>query len=133
MSIIVLGLINPEFIMGDKILWLIIDFSFNNAFINKYKYVYYYNKCKCRNNYNFGDFITPFIYNTLFLEEPILDIKGGPKKNDVVLYLVEKIKLDLPDEFLKRWLKVSNENKLSDEQIAEQYDDFAKNLKWTLM
>ena len=57
----------------------------NNAFINKYKYVYYYNKCKCRNNYNFGDFVTPFIYETLFLEKPILDLAGGPKKNDVVL------------------------------------------------
>jgi pyruvyltransferase len=57
----------------------------NNAFINKIRYVFYYNKCKCRNNYNFGDFVTPFIYNTLFLEEPILDIKGGPKEDDVVI------------------------------------------------
>jgi pyruvyltransferase len=57
----------------------------NNFFIRKYRYIYYYNKCKCKNNYNFGDFITPFIYNTLFFEEPILDINGGPKRNDVVI------------------------------------------------
>lgn len=57
----------------------------NNAFINKYKYVFYYDKCKCRNNYNFGDFITPFIYETLFLKKPILDVKAGQEKQDVVV------------------------------------------------
>ena len=31
----------------------------NHFFKQKYKYIYYYNKCKCRNNYNMGDFITP--------------------------------------------------------------------------
>ena len=54
-------------------------------------------------------------------------------QTDLVAYGVDKFKINLPDEFLKRWLKLSNENKLSDQQIAEQYDDFAKNLKWTLM
>ena len=57
----------------------------NDFFTNKYKYVYYYDKCKCRNNYNFGDFVTPFIYETLFLKKPILDIEGGPQGNDVVI------------------------------------------------
>lgn len=56
----------------------------NDFFPNKYNYVYYYDKCKCRNNYNFGDFITPFIYNKLFLKEPILNINGG-KDKDVVI------------------------------------------------
>lgn len=59
--------------------------TINNCFINKYKYIYYYNKCKCRNNYNFGDYITTFIYETLFLKKPILDINGGVKKNDVII------------------------------------------------
>ena len=57
----------------------------NKCFVNKYKYIYYYNKCKCRNNYNFGDYITTFIYETLFLKKPILDINGGVKKNDVII------------------------------------------------
>lgn len=56
----------------------------NKFFINKYKYIHYYDKCKCHNNYNFGDFITPFIYESLFLKKPILDINGGIKKEDVV-------------------------------------------------
>jgi len=44
----------------------------------------------------------------------------------------EKIQLVLPDEFLKRWLRATNEN-LSDEEIEKGYDDFARNLKWTLI
>ena len=56
----------------------------NNSFKNNYKYVYYYNKCKSKNNYNFGDYVTSFIYETLFLEKPILDIKGGSKRENVV-------------------------------------------------
>lgn len=57
----------------------------NNFFTKKYNYVYYNINCKCRNNYNFGDYVTPFIYKTIFLEGPILDINGGEQKNDVVI------------------------------------------------
>ncbi len=53
-------------------------------------------------------------------------------QGDLYNYSLEKIKFDLPDEFLKRWLKVTNE-KLNDEELADGYDDFAKNLKWTLI
>jgi trigger factor len=54
-------------------------------------------------------------------------------QSDIYEYGVSKFSMNLPDEFLKRWLKVTNEDKLSDEQIAEQYDDFAKNLRWSLI
>jgi trigger factor len=53
-------------------------------------------------------------------------------QNDMYTQLVENINIELPDEFLKKWLKATNE-KLSDEELAEGYDDFAKNLKWTLI
>ncbi len=52
--------------------------------------------------------------------------------NDIYTQLLEKFPLELPDEFLRRWLKATNE-KLSDAELAEGYDDFAKNLKWTLI
>ena len=45
---------------------------------------------------------------------------------------IDKVKFDLPDEFLKRWLKATNEQ-LSDEELQGGYSDFAKNLKWTLI
>lgn len=57
----------------------------NNFFRNDNKYIYYYDKCKCRNNYNFGDFITPYIYKNLFLKDAILDINGGSKKEKVII------------------------------------------------
>ena len=39
---------------------------------------------------------------------------------------------NLPDDFLKRWLKATNE-KLSAEELEGGYNDFAQNLKWTLI
>ncbi|WP_207426896.1 trigger factor [Pedobacter sp. SYSU D00535] len=53
-------------------------------------------------------------------------------QNDLIKYGLGKIELQLPDEFLKRWLKATNE-KLSDEELEKGYDDFATNLKWTLI
>lgn len=41
--------------------------------------------------------------------------------------------VELPEKFLKRWLRFSNENKLSDEQIANEFPAFAENLRWTLL
>jgi len=51
---------------------------------------------------------------------------------DMLQFGLDKVKLSLPDEFLKRWLKATNE-KLSDEELAQGYDDFARNLRWTLI
>ena len=46
--------------------------------------------------------------------------------------LIEINDIQLPDEFLKRWLKSSNE-KLSEKSIEEEYPKFAKQMKWTLL
>ncbi len=51
---------------------------------------------------------------------------------DLYKYGSEKATMDLPDEFLKRWLKISNKE-IDDEEIEKGYDDFAKNLRWTLV
>ncbi|TKC08898.1 trigger factor [Pedobacter frigoris] len=53
-------------------------------------------------------------------------------QNDMYTKLIDSVKIELPDEFLRRWLKATNE-KLTDAELAEGYDDFAKNLKWTLI
>ena len=53
-------------------------------------------------------------------------------QNDLYRLSIEKARFELPDEFLKRWLKATNE-KLTDEELTGGYDDFAKNLKWTLI
>jgi trigger factor len=46
--------------------------------------------------------------------------------------LVNKIPFDLPEAFLKRWIKVTNE-KMTDEQIEADFDSFMLDLKWQLI
>ncbi len=53
--------------------------------------------------------------------------------NDVIEKMIEEAKIDLPDEFLKRWLLESNEGKVTAEQIEEEFQQYAKALKWQLI
>lgn len=53
-------------------------------------------------------------------------------QNDIYTQLTSQTKMELPDEFLRKWLKATNE-KLTDEELSQGYDEFAKNLKWTLI
>ncbi|MES2062240.1 MAG: trigger factor [Bacteroidota bacterium] len=53
-------------------------------------------------------------------------------QDEIYNYSIGKVKFELPDAFLKRWLKATNE-KLTDEELEGGYADFAKNLKWTLI
>jgi trigger factor len=53
-------------------------------------------------------------------------------QDDIYNYSIDKVKFELPDAFLKRWLKATNE-KLTEEELEGGYADFAKNLKWTLI
>jgi trigger factor len=46
--------------------------------------------------------------------------------------LVEKIEMELPSEFLKRWLKETNKD-LTDEQIENDFDGFLNDLKWQMI
>ncbi len=47
--------------------------------------------------------------------------------------LIEKAKVELPDEFLKRWLMVANDKPVTREQIDAEYDQYALGLKWQLI
>ena len=46
---------------------------------------------------------------------------------------VEKTKIDLPDEFLKRFIESSNKEKISREDIDRDFEHYAKDLKWSLI
>ena len=46
--------------------------------------------------------------------------------------LVEKNSFDLPQPFLKRWLKITNEG-TEEEKIEQEFSGFLDNLKWTLI
>lgn len=52
---------------------------------------------------------------------------------DIQDSFMKKLKLDLPNDFLKKWIKASNEKPISDEQIEAEYDQYAKGLKWQLI
>lgn len=47
--------------------------------------------------------------------------------------LLEKTKVELPNSFLKRWIKLSNEKAITEDQIETEYDGYAKGLKWQLI
>ncbi len=47
--------------------------------------------------------------------------------------ILKATKMELPDEFLKRWLVVSNEGKVSAEDVAKDYQNYAEEMKWNLI
>ncbi len=51
---------------------------------------------------------------------------------DMQEYLMEQNQMELPEEFLKRWLVASNENNTL-ESVEAGFDGFRKGLQWTLV
>lgn len=54
-------------------------------------------------------------------------------RKEIEKTLVTKLNLQLPDEFLKRWLMAINEKPLSAEQLEKEYPDYASAMKWRLI
>ncbi len=54
-------------------------------------------------------------------------------RRDIEVALLDNIKVELPDEFLKKWLSESNEGKFTAEQIENEYEAFAKSMKLSLI
>jgi trigger factor len=52
---------------------------------------------------------------------------------DTINKIIEVTNLELPDEFMKRWLMENNQGKITKEQLDEQYDSYAKTFKWQLV
>ena len=47
--------------------------------------------------------------------------------------LVQKTAIALPDEFLKEWLKLTGEGKVTDAEIENEYSIYADQLRWNLI
>ncbi|HVD99168.1 MAG TPA: trigger factor [Cytophagaceae bacterium] len=53
--------------------------------------------------------------------------------NDIREYYINNTSIELPTEFIKRWLLASNEGKITQEQIDKEFDGYLSELKWTLI
>jgi trigger factor len=47
--------------------------------------------------------------------------------------LLQLNNIELPEAFLKRWLKLSNEGVLSDAEVEKDYENFATSLRWSML
>lgn len=47
--------------------------------------------------------------------------------------LLDNVAIELPENFLKKWLQVGGEKRKTEEEATEEYPAFAKSLKWTII
>ena len=48
-------------------------------------------------------------------------------------YLMDKTKISMPESFLKRWIKLSNEKPIDDDTLDKEFDGYLKSMKWQLI
>lgn len=48
-------------------------------------------------------------------------------------FYISNTDINLPDEFLKNWLKSSSKGELTDDVIAREFEDYKRGLKWDLV
>ncbi|MEE9363040.1 MAG: trigger factor [Cellulophaga sp.] len=53
--------------------------------------------------------------------------------NDITEYFIENTKFDLPAEFLQKWIQVSGEKPLTDEEAKTEYEKSEKGLRYQLI
>jgi len=53
--------------------------------------------------------------------------------NDVVESLIANTKFDLPEEFLQRWIQISGESPLTEEEAKEEFERSEKGLRYQLI
>ncbi|WP_350290390.1 trigger factor [uncultured Croceitalea sp.] len=53
--------------------------------------------------------------------------------NDITERLIDETKFELPTEFLKKWIQVSGENPLSEDEASEEYEKSEKGLRYQLI
>jgi trigger factor len=53
--------------------------------------------------------------------------------HDLEDVLLHEIKFELPDEFLKRWIKTVNEKPITDEQLTREYPSYSREMKLKLI
>lgn len=54
-------------------------------------------------------------------------------EHEIEHYLVDHTKVNMPDAFLKAWLKSTGDGKITDEVIGKEFESYKKGLKWDLI
>lgn len=54
-------------------------------------------------------------------------------KRDITRYMIEKFNPELPDSFLKKWIRMTNEKPVTAEEIERDYADYKRGLQWQLI
>ncbi|GGE93371.1 trigger factor [Hymenobacter cavernae] len=57
----------------------------------------------------------------------------GLMNRQIVDQMVNNTNITVPKEFFKKWLVRANEGKLTAEQVDEHYDDYERELKWSMI
>ncbi len=52
---------------------------------------------------------------------------------DVYQYLLKETKAEFPETFLKRWIKLSSDKPVSDEDLDREFDAYLSSLKWQMI
>ncbi len=54
-------------------------------------------------------------------------------ERDIQKHLANTTEIEVPEEFLRRWLLDSDRNEFTEEQVDAEFAGYVKNLKWTLL
>ncbi|KPK79957.1 MAG: hypothetical protein AMS27_17495, partial [Bacteroides sp. SM23_62_1] len=100
---------------------------FQKAELNKELYDIIYGKDAVQNDAEFTGKITDEL-KTRLAQNSEYRFKIDAKNT-----LMNRLKINLPEEFLKKWLAAVNKEKITAEQIEKEYPKFENDLKWQLI
>jgi len=100
---------------------------FQKAELNKEFYDMIYGKDMVQNETEFTEKVTGELKNRLAQHNEYRF------KIDAKDILMKKVKVNLPETFLKKWLTTVNKEKVTEEQIEQEYPKFENDLKWQLI
>ena len=52
---------------------------------------------------------------------------------DIRNYYVEHTNIEIPHDFLKRWILATNKEEITEEQLDSEFDEYIKEMKWSLI
>ncbi|MFW5793146.1 MAG: trigger factor [Bacteroidota bacterium] len=54
-------------------------------------------------------------------------------KNEAMKIILDKVKLPIPEEFIKRWLYENNKDKMTKEEVERDFPNYADSFRWQLI